>query len=118
VIARIVTTPLTEDDLDDALKFVLDLETSARDKQILSERFGVPLIEGYGSSENAFVLKPVLDFGPGALDRASSRDDVAMVDPGTCRTGDQVMAALAIGLPLRASCPIPAGDWPQQDRHF
>ena len=80
-IAHIVTTPPTENDRDHALKFVLGPETSARDKQIFSDRFGVPLIEGYGSSENAIVLKPVLDARPGALGRASSQDDVAVIDP-------------------------------------
>jgi fatty-acyl-CoA synthase len=80
-IAHIVTTPPTENDRDHALKFVLGPETSARDKQIFSDRFGVPVIEGYGSSENAIVLKPVLDARPGALGRASSQDDVAVIDP-------------------------------------
>ena len=70
-IAHIVATPPTENDRDHALKFVLGPETSARDKEIFTERFGVPLIEGYGSSENAIVLKPVLDARPGALGRAS-----------------------------------------------
>jgi fatty-acyl-CoA synthase len=80
-IAHIVTTPPSENDRDHALKFVLGPETSARDKRIFSDRFGVPLIEGYGSSENAIILKPVLDARPGALGRASSQDDVAVIDP-------------------------------------
>jgi len=52
-IAHIVTTPPTQDDRDHALKFVLGPETSARDKKIFTERFGVPLIEGYGSSQSS-----------------------------------------------------------------
>jgi fatty-acyl-CoA synthase len=83
-IAHIVATPPTEHDRDHALKFVLGPETSARDKAVFTERFGVPLIEGYGSSENAIILKPVADARPGALGRASSRDDVAVIDPDTC----------------------------------
>ena len=59
-IAHIVATPPSDDDRDHTLKFVLGPETSARDKDVFTERFGVPLIEGYGSSENAIILKPVV----------------------------------------------------------
>jgi len=82
-IAHIVATPPTEHDRDHQLRFVLGPETSAQDKAAFTQRFGVPLIEGYGSSENAIVLKPVPDARPGALGRASERDDVAVVDPDT-----------------------------------
>ena len=80
-IAHIVATPATEHDRDHRLRYVLGPETSAQDKAAFTERFGVPLIEGYGSSENAIVLMPTPDPRPGALGRASSRDDVAVVDP-------------------------------------
>ena len=82
-IAHIVATPPTEHDRDHQLRYVLAPETSAQDKAAFTGRFGVPLIEGYGSSENAIVLKPVRDPRPGALGRASERDDVAVVDPVT-----------------------------------
>ena len=82
-IAHIVATPPTEHDRDHRLRYVLGPETSAQDKAAFTERFGVPLVEGYGSSENAIVLKPVRDPRPGALGRASARDDVAVVDPVT-----------------------------------
>ncbi len=82
-IAHIVATPPTEHDRDHRLRYVLGPETSVQDKAAFTERFGVPLVEGYGSSENAIVLKPVADPRPGALGRASSRDDVAVVDPDT-----------------------------------
>ncbi len=90
-IAHIVATPPGRHDRDHRLKFVLGPETSARDKEIFTERFGVPLIEGYGSSENAIVLKPVIDARPGALGRASAREDVAVVDP---KTGQELPRAL------------------------
>ncbi len=80
-IAHIVATPATEHDRDHRLRFVLGPETSAQDKAAFTERFGVPLFEGYGSSENAIVLQPVPDSRPGTLGRASSRDDIAVVDP-------------------------------------
>jgi fatty-acyl-CoA synthase len=82
-IGHIVATPPTSRDRDHWLRYVLGPETSARDKAVFTERFGVPLIEGYGSSENAIVLTPVLDARPGALGRASTRDDVVVVDPDT-----------------------------------
>jgi fatty-acyl-CoA synthase len=82
-IAHIVATPPSPHDRDHRLRYVLGPETSAPDKEAFTERFGVPLVEGYGSSENAIVLKPVPGARPGALGRASSRDDVAVVDPDT-----------------------------------
>ena len=93
-IAHIVATPPTEHDRDHRLRYVLGPETSAQDKAAFTERFGVPLIEGYGSSENAIVLKPVARPRPGALGRASARDDVAVVDPVT---GEELPVAVFDG---------------------
>jgi fatty-acyl-CoA synthase len=80
-IAHIVATPATGSDRDHDLRYVLGPETSAPDKAAFTERFGVPIIEGYGSSENAIVLKPVRDPRPGTLGRADPDDDVVVVDP-------------------------------------
>jgi fatty-acyl-CoA synthase len=82
-ISHLVATPPTEHDRDHRLRFVLGPETSATDKAEFTRRFGVPLFEGYGSSENAIVLRPPADGRPGALGRARDRDDVAVVDPDT-----------------------------------
>ncbi len=82
-IAYIVATPPTEHDRDHRLKFVLGPETSTADKAEFTERFGVPIFEGYGSSENAIVIRPMPGAGPGALGKASDSDDVAVVDPDT-----------------------------------
>ena len=82
-IAHIVATPPTEHDRDHRLRYVLGPETSAQDKEAFTRRFGVPLVEGYGSSENAIVLTPVGRARPGALGRANERDDVAVVDQST-----------------------------------
>ncbi len=82
-ISHIVATPPTANDADHKLRFVLGPETSSADKAAFIERFGVPLFEGYGSSENAIVLQPVPDGRPGALGRARDSDDVAVVDPDT-----------------------------------
>ena len=90
-IAHIVATPPTTQDRDHRLRYVLGPETSAQDRAAFTERFGVPLVEGYGSSENAIVLMPVADPRPGALGRASARDDVAVVDPDT---GEELVPAV------------------------
>ena len=82
-ISHIVATPPTEHDQDHRLRFVLGPETSAPDKAAFTRRFGVPLFEGYGSSENAIVLQPVPDARPGALGRASTRRRRRRGRPGT-----------------------------------
>ncbi len=82
-ISHIVATPPTEHDRDHRLRFVLGPETSAPDKAEFTRRFGVPVFEGYGSSEGAIVLQPVPDGRPGTLGRARDDDDVAVVDSVT-----------------------------------
>jgi fatty-acyl-CoA synthase len=89
-IAHIVATPPTAHDRDHHLRYVLGPETSAPDKAAFTRRFGVPLIEGYGSSENAIVILPTADGRPGALGRANDEDDVVVVDP---ETGDELPRA-------------------------
>ena len=37
-------------------EWVLGPETSAADKEAFTARFGVPIFEGYGSTENAIIL--------------------------------------------------------------
>jgi fatty-acyl-CoA synthase len=80
-ISHLIATPPTEHDRDHRLRFVLGPETSAPDKAEFTRRFGVPLFEGYGSSENAIILQPVGKSRPGSLGRAREQDDVAVVDP-------------------------------------
>jgi fatty-acyl-CoA synthase len=82
-IAHLLATPPTAHDRDHSLKFVLGPETSEPDKAAFVERFGVPLFEGYGSSENAIVLLPAPRARPGALGTAQEGDDIAVVDPAT-----------------------------------
>jgi fatty-acyl-CoA synthase len=82
-IAHIVATPPTAHDRDHQLKYVLGPETAATDKAAFTERFGVPLFEGYGSSENAIILVPTAEPRPGSLGTARPEDGVAVVDPDT-----------------------------------
>lgn len=49
------------------------------------ERFGVRLVEGYGSSEGGAAIQRTPDTPQGAIGRASDRDDLAVVDPETGR---------------------------------
>ncbi len=82
-IAHIVATPPTPLDRDHQLKYVLGPETSESDKAAFTQRFGVPLFEGYGSSENAIILVPASGARRGSLGVARGDDDVAVVDPET-----------------------------------
>ena len=82
-VAHILATEPTDDDTDHQLKYVLGPETSATDKAEFTRRFGVPLFEGYGSSEGAIVLHPVGDDRPGALGRLPKGAEAKVVDPAT-----------------------------------
>ena len=82
-VAHILATDPTAHDRDHRLKYVLGPETSATDKAEFTRRFGVPLFEGYGSSEGAIVLHPVGDDRPGALGRLPRGAEAKVVDPAT-----------------------------------
>ena len=82
-VAHILATEPTDHDRDHRLKYVLGPETSATDKAEFTRRFGVPLFEGYGSSEGAIVLHPVGDDRPGALGRLPRGAEAKVVDPAT-----------------------------------
>ena len=82
-IAHINATPPTDRDRDHQLKWVLGPETSEADKAAFTARFGVPVVDGYGSSENAVILLPAVGAQPGALGAAPAGADIAVVDPDT-----------------------------------
>ncbi len=82
-VAHILATEPTDHDLDHRLAYVLGPETSAPDKAEFTRRFGVPVFEGYGSSEGAIVLHPVGDGRPGALGRLPKGAEAKVVDPAT-----------------------------------
>ena len=86
-IAHINATPPTEHDRDHQLKWVLGPETSEADKAAFTARFGVPIFEGYGSTENAIILMPAPSRPdrPGPLGVAPADTDVVVVDPETLR---------------------------------
>ena len=107
-IAHIVATPPTAYDRDHHLRYVLGPETSAPDKAEFTRRFGIPVIEGYGSSENAIVLMPIADARPGTLGRANDEDDVAVVDSGSGQELPARSSTSSAGLPIR---PRPSANW-------
>ena len=83
-IAHINATPPTGGDRDHRLKWVLGPETSEADKAAFTARFGVPIFDGYGSSENAVILHPTRKSSqPGPLGVAPPGTDIAVVDPET-----------------------------------
>jgi fatty-acyl-CoA synthase len=85
-IAHINATPPGDHDRDHQLRWVLGPETSEADRARFTERFGVPIFGGYGSSENSIVLQPARSTArPGALGVATGGADIAVVDPATGR---------------------------------
>ena len=82
-LAFILAMPPTEHDTDHRLKYVLAPESTAPDIKAFAERFRVPVIEGYGSSENAVILMPVADTPPGSLGQPMPGSDIAVVDADT-----------------------------------
>lgn len=81
-IAHINATTPTPADRDHGLKWVLGPETSEADKEAFTQRFGVPVFDGYGSSENAVILLPAgRSSQPGPLGVAPPGTDIAVVDP-------------------------------------
>jgi fatty-acyl-CoA synthase len=77
----ILATPAGPHDRDHSLRVVLAPESSPRDTKAFAERFGVPVISGYGQSEGAIVLLPVGK--EGALGTPAPGTDIAVVDPDT-----------------------------------
>ena len=82
-IAHINATPPQPDDREHPLKWVLGPETSDADKQAFTARFGIPIFEGYGSTENAIILNPAPKARPGALGVATGDQEVVVLDPTT-----------------------------------
>jgi len=82
-LSYVLATPPRPDDRDHQVRFALAPESSPSDVRAFRKRFGIPLVEGYGSSEGAIIITPVRDAKPGALGRPAEGTDVAVVDPAT-----------------------------------
>jgi fatty-acyl-CoA synthase len=82
-LSYVLATAPAPDDRDHRVKFALAPESSPTDASAFRERFGIPLVGGYGSSEGAIIITPVRDAKPGALGVPAAGTDVAVVDPAT-----------------------------------
>lgn len=80
-LSYVLATPPSEHDRDHVLRVVLAPEASSSDAAAFSERFGVRVLSGYGSSEGAIRMVPVEV--PDALGVPPPDQDVAVVDPAT-----------------------------------
>ncbi len=81
-ISYVLATPVGADDRDNALTRGFGTEASPHDRARFEERFGAPLLEGYGSSEGGAVVTPDPSAPPAALGRRAHAD-VVVVDPDT-----------------------------------
>ncbi|MFJ5291747.1 AMP-binding protein [Streptomyces sp. NPDC088348] len=79
----LLATPERPDDRVHPLRTGFGTEAGAVDAARFAERFGVRLVEGYGSSEGGAAVQRTPDTPPGAIGRSAPGDDLAVVDPDT-----------------------------------
>ncbi|GIH90292.1 AMP-binding protein [Planobispora siamensis] len=84
-LAYILATPERPDDADNPLRAAFGTEASARDMAEFGRRFGVSIIEGYGSSEGVVSINKVPGTPADALGVPPEGMDVAVHDPETGR---------------------------------
>jgi fatty-acyl-CoA synthase len=80
-LSYILATPERPDDADNSLRLVFGNEGADLDIDRFSRRFGVPVIDSYGSTEGGAVVQRTPDMPPGALGRGG--DGMAVLDPET-----------------------------------
>ncbi|MEU5056424.1 MULTISPECIES: long-chain-fatty-acid--CoA ligase [unclassified Streptomyces] len=81
----ILATDERPDDRDNPLRVGFGTEAGAVDAARFAERFGVRLVEGYGSSEGGAAIQRSAGTPAGAIGRATLGDDLAVVDAATRR---------------------------------
>ncbi|WP_405768608.1 AMP-binding protein [Streptomyces sp. NBC_01538] len=79
----LLATPARPDDRDNPLRLGFGTEAGAVDAAAFQLRFGVRLVEGYGSSEGGAAVRWTPGTPAGAIGRAAPDDDLAVVDPAT-----------------------------------
>ncbi|GAA0594293.1 AMP-binding protein [Actinomadura livida] len=84
-IGYVLATPERSGDADNTLTHGFGTEASPEDKAEFRRRFGATLVEGYGSSESAGMIKRVPETPPTALGRPA-HDGVRIVNPETLET--------------------------------
>lgn len=84
-IAYVLAQPPSTDDATNNLRLGFGTEASAQDRERFQERFGCPLVEGYGSSESVIVITRTPDTPPNALGRGRVDDgsDIVVIDQET-----------------------------------
>lgn len=102
----LLATPEGPDDRAHGLRLGFGTEAGAVDAARFEARFGVRLVEGYGSSEGGAAIQRTPDTPQGAIGRAAPGDELAVVDAETgeeCErarfsaSGTLVNGAAAIG---------------------
>ncbi|MFF8604453.1 AMP-binding protein [Streptomyces sp. NPDC015346] len=81
----LLATPEGPDDRAHRLRLGFGTEAGAVDAARFEARFGVRLVEGYGSSEGGAAIRRTPDTPTGAVGRAAPGDDLAVVDAATGR---------------------------------
>ncbi|WP_406861132.1 AMP-binding protein [Streptomyces sp. HUAS MG47] len=79
----LLATPERPDDRAHGLRLGFGTEAGAVDTARFAERFGVRLVEGYGSSEGGAAIQRTPDTPRGATGRAAPGDALAVVDAET-----------------------------------
>ncbi|MFJ2395085.1 AMP-binding protein [Streptomyces sp. NPDC087843] len=79
----LLATPARPDDRDNPLRTGFGTEAGAVDAAAFEQRFGVRLVEGYGSSEGGAAIQRTPGTPAGAIGRAAPGDDLAVIDPAT-----------------------------------
>ena len=84
-IAYVLGQPPSEHDRDHHLRLGFGTEASALDRQRFLDRFGCPLVEGYGSSESVVAIIRTPDSPDNALgrERPDMAGQVSVIDPAT-----------------------------------
>nr|WP_236579778.1 AMP-binding protein [Streptomyces sp. HM190] len=86
-VSYVLATEPRPDDHDNPLRTGFGTEAGAVDAAAFERRFGVRLVEGYGSSEGGAAIQRTPGTPPGAIGRAAPGDDLAVVRPAQrCRT--------------------------------
>jgi fatty-acyl-CoA synthase len=80
-LSYILATPEQPDDADNPLRLVFGNEAADLDIDRFSRRFGVPVIDSYGSTEGGAIVQRTSDMPAGALGRGG--EGVTVLDPDT-----------------------------------
>ncbi len=80
-LSYVLATPERPDDADNPLEFVFGNEAAELDIERFSRRFGVPVKDGYGSTETGAAVTRTPDTPKGALGVAA--EGIVVIDPET-----------------------------------